>query len=108
MRSVLIDHARARAAAKRPDQEKRVVLDEVLQVYTTQVPDLLALNEALEELGQLDEQLARIVELRFFAGLSIPEAAAALDVGHATVERGWSSARAFLAARLGAEGPESA
>ncbi|MEM7307275.1 MAG: ECF-type sigma factor [Planctomycetota bacterium] len=107
MRSVVVDHARARNAAKRPAEARRVVLDEMLAVYSTRVPDLLALNEALEELGALDAQLARIVELRFFAGLSIPEAASVLGIGRATVERGWASARAFLGARLGVAGDEA-
>ena len=108
MRSVLIDHARAKGSTKRASDDRRVVLDEALAVYSSRVPDLLALDDELRELAKLDEQLARIVELRFFGGLSIAETADALGIGHATVERGWSSARAFLAARLKTNDAEDA
>jgi len=107
MRSVLVDHARARAAEKRPGSRPRLVLDEALAVYAERVPDVLELHDELERLAELDPRGARIVELRFFGGLTIEETAEALELGHATVERGWQSARAFLAARLvdGAGGP---
>lgn len=106
MRSVLVDHARAKASGKRVEEAQRVVLDEALAIYDQRVPDLLALHDELEELGALDPQLAQIVELRFFAGLTIDETARVLGVGHATVERGWASARAFLASRLEAGSEE--
>ena len=101
MRWVLIDHARAKASTKRAGDDSRVVLDEAVAAYSSRVPDLLALNDELEKLARFDEQLARIVELRFFAGLSIAETAEIMGVGHATIERGWGTARAYLAARLG-------
>ena len=106
MRSVLIDHARAKDAVKRPGDAQRLVLDEVLAVYTARVPDLLALEEALAELERLDPELSRVVELRFFSGLTIPETAEVMQVGTATVERSWRSARAFLSARLDADAAE--
>lgn len=99
MRSVLVDHARARNARKR-DGGARVLLDEALAVYSSRVPDVLELHDELERLGELDERMARIVELRFFAGLSIEETAATLGIGHATVERTWQTARAWLRTRL--------
>ena len=99
-RSVLGDHARARAAEKRPGSRPRLVLDEALAVYAERVPDVLELHDELERLAELDPRGARIVELRFFGGLTIEETAEALELGHATVERGWQSARAYLATRL--------
>lgn len=107
MRSVLVDHARAKAAAKRPSSGARVLLDEALAVYSTRVPDVLELHDELERLAELDERSARIVELRFFGGLSIAETADVLGLGHATVERGWQSARAWLASRLGPDDSDS-
>ncbi|QDU65383.1 ECF-type sigma factor [Engelhardtia mirabilis] len=104
MRSVLVDHARAKSAAKRPDSRQRVLLDEALAVYADRVPDVLELNDELDRLAELDARLARIVELRFFGGLSIAETADVMQLGHATVERGWQSARAWLASRLGPDG----
>lgn len=101
MRSVLVDHARSKAASKRPDEGLRTGMEEVLASYAARVPDLVALHEELEALGKVDAQLATIVELRFFAGLSIAETAEVMGVGHATVERGWRTARAHLASRLG-------
>ncbi|MEO0651988.1 MAG: ECF-type sigma factor, partial [Planctomycetota bacterium] len=99
MRSVLVDHARARQARKR-DGGARVLLDEALAVYSSRVPDVLELHDELERLAELDGRMARIVELRFFAGLSIEETADSLGIGHATVERSWQTARAWLRTRL--------
>lgn len=100
MRSVLIDHARARKTDKRGGTVERVVLDETLAVYEGRAIDIIALNDALDELGEMSERLARIVELRFFGGLSSKETAAVLEVSTATVERGWASARAWLHVHL--------
>lgn len=102
MRSVLVDHARGKQALKRGGGNARVILDEALAVYTSRVPDVIELHEELDKLQDLDERLARVVELRFFGGLSIAEAASVLGIGHATVERDWQAARAYLAGRLGA------
>ena len=103
MRSVLIDHARAKQAAKR-DGGERVLLDDALDVFAERVPDVLELNDELERLAEADPRSARVVELRFFGGLSIEDAASVLGVGHATVERDWRFARAWLSSRLTGEG----
>ena len=107
MRSVLVDHARARGALKRGGGSRGVPLDEALEVFASRVPDLLELNEELDRLAELDPRAAKTVELRFFGGLSIAETAGVLEVSAATVERDWSTARDFLAARL-APGPTDA
>ena len=107
MRSVLVDHARAKAASKRSGGEN-VELVEMLTAYEERALDVVGLNDALDQLNELDPRLARIVELRFFAGLTIEETAEAMDIGRATVERGWNVARVWLRSKLGdADGPES-
>ena len=102
MRNLLVDHARARrvrpgSSAVDLDGER---IDALMDVYEDRAIDLLALHEALEALAALDPELARIVELRFFAGLSIDETARALAVSPSTVDRGWRTARAWLRARI--------
>jgi len=101
MRRILVDHARQHKAAKRggPSQE-RLSITNVEALSATPEVDLLALHEALEELTELDPQQGRIVELKFFGGLSIEETAEVLGVGHATVERDWKMARAWLRRKL--------
>ncbi len=101
MRRILVDHARAHQAAKRggSDQERLSITSAERIVKQPEV-DLLALHEALEELATLDAQQERIVELRFFGGLSIEETAEVLAIGHATVERDWKMARAWLRRKL--------
>jgi RNA polymerase sigma factor (TIGR02999 family) len=101
MRQVLVDHARARAAAKRGRRAELEQLDEWLDGIQGQSVDVLALHEAVERLSTIDPELAGIVELRFFGGLSIAEAAQALGVSDSTVERGWRTARAWLQCELG-------
>lgn len=98
MRRILVDHARRRDAAKRMDGGVRVVLDDVLDTLQGPLPDerLLALDEALTRLEALDPRQARVVELRFFAGLPIEDVAATLDVSPGTVKREWAAARAWL------------
>ena len=100
-RRILVDHARAHQADKRggSDQQRLSITSAEKLVQQPEV-DLLALNEALEELKALDTQQERIVELRFFGGLSIEETAEVLGVGHATVERDWKMARAWLRRKL--------
>jgi RNA polymerase sigma-70 factor, ECF subfamily len=96
MRQILVDRARARGAAKRWAGLDRVSLHESLHA-AADVDDMLpALDEALTRLEQIDPEQARIVELRFFAGLTVEEAAAALDISPATLKRRWSLARAWL------------
>lgn len=96
MRQILVQHARRRRAEKRA----AVTLRGADDFAAAPEVDVLAVHEALERLAAFDPQQARIVELRFFGGLSIEEAAAALGVGHATVERGWGLARAWLRKEL--------
>lgn len=100
MRQVLCNHARDRTAQKRGGERSRVPLDAALAVFAERSIDLLALDEALDALGALDARKCRIVELRFFGGLSNAEVADLLDVSIATVERDWAMARAWLRARI--------
>jgi RNA polymerase sigma factor (TIGR02999 family) len=96
MRQVLVDHARMHKAEKRGGGHVNVTLEHFEDAVSTLDVDILAVHEALERLASFDSQQARIVELRFFGGLSIDEAAETLGVGHATVEREWAMARAWL------------
>jgi len=103
MRSVLIDHARANAAAKRDAPGRRITIEGVegLAGSIDATPErILSLDEELAHLGRFDEPLARIVELRFFGGLSVEETADVLGVSRQTILRGWRTARAWLAARI--------
>jgi len=96
MRSVLVDHARARLAAKRGGGESPVPLEEHHAAAAPEAQHVLDLEAALERLGALNERLLRVVEMRFFGGLSVPEAAEALGLGERTVERDWFKARSLL------------
>jgi RNA polymerase sigma factor (TIGR02999 family) len=101
MRRVLVDHARTRRALKRGGGETQVTLgDADNAVAAPDAVDVLALDDALARLAILDPRKARLVELRYFAGLSIPEAAAALDISPATVGREWAVARMWLRREL--------
>lgn len=100
MRNVLVDHARARGAAKRGGGRQRLPLDDALALYEDRVPDVLALDDALQQLAGVDEQLGRLVELRFFGGLSHEEAGQVLGISTRSAERGWSTARAWLRSHL--------
>ena len=104
MRQILIDRARARHAAQRGGGRQRVTLDEGTAAAAGRGIDLLALDEALERLSALDPAQARIVELRFFGGLTIEETATAMSISPATVKRHWTVASAWLAREL-AGGP---
>jgi RNA polymerase sigma factor (TIGR02999 family) len=95
MRRILIDNARRRAAGKRGKGEK-ISLEDVATVSTQKHQNLLALDEALSELEEIDQQQSRIVELRYFGGLTIEETAMALKISPATVKREWAMARAWL------------
>jgi RNA polymerase sigma factor (TIGR02999 family) len=109
MRRILVDHARARNAAKRGGGAPLQSLD-VLEEQGAELParatddrllDILQIDEALQRLAALDERQARVVELRFFGGLSAEETAEALQVSLATVKREWATARAWLLLQLG-------
>jgi len=100
MRCVLVDHARRKSASKRGGGAAAQRLDSVLLVFDERSLDVLAVDEALDRLREIDERLARVVELRFFGGLSIAESAQVLDMSTATLERDWRTARAWLRAEL--------
>ncbi|MFN0100686.1 MAG: sigma-70 family RNA polymerase sigma factor [Bryobacteraceae bacterium] len=95
IRQILVDHARARSAGKR-DAGLRVAFDDALEFAGTADVDLLGLDDALAGLSKMDERQGRIVELRFFGGLSIEECAAVTGVSPRTVKREWATARAWL------------
>ena len=96
MRNVLVDHARKRRAAKRGGDRARLELEDAVVLYEDNAHDLVELDEALAKLAAFDEQLVRIVELRFFAGLTAREAAEVLDIPLRSLERGLATARAWL------------
>ncbi|HTS60908.1 MAG TPA: sigma-70 family RNA polymerase sigma factor [Candidatus Acidoferrales bacterium] len=96
MRRILINHAQAHKAAKREGSVQMVALDEAFGVHLDPRLDLLHLNTTLERLTSLDEQQGRVVELRYFGGLSVDETAEVLGVSPATVKREWSTARLWL------------
>jgi RNA polymerase sigma factor (TIGR02999 family) len=100
MRRILIDHARGHKAVKRGGGGTRVTLGEALAATGPRDFDLLALDEALQELEALDARQSRVVELRAFGGLSVEETAEVMDLSPATVKRYWSFARAWLARRM--------
>jgi len=100
IRRILIDHARSRGFAKRGGDAQRVPLDQVLLSAQARGIEVLALDEALETLARIDARKSRVVELRYFGGLSIEETAEALGVSVDTAKRDWRIARAWLLAEL--------
>jgi RNA polymerase sigma factor (TIGR02999 family) len=106
MRRVLVDHARSRGYAKRGGGIAKVQLDEALDMSPERDAGLIALDDALSELERHDPRKAKVVELRFFAGLSVEETAAALNVSPQTVLRDWSFAKSWLTREMGAGGDE--
>ena len=96
MRRILVDHARKRQAAKRGAALSKLSLDVAIDLPEAREVDLLLLDGALKSLERLDPQQSRLVELRFFGGLSIEEVAEVLGVSSGTVKRGWAMARAWL------------
>lgn len=96
IRRILVDHARARVAAKRGGGGVKLSLDEALAPAQEREQDLVSLDDALNALGQADPQQSRIVELRYFAGLTIEETADVLGLSPATIKRDWVIAKAFL------------
>lgn len=101
MRRVLVDYAKQRGAQKRGGGRSRVELQPWMVMVDDRGEDLLALDDALERLASLDERQCRVVECRFFAGMTIAETAEALQVSVATVKRDWTHARAWLNRALG-------
>jgi RNA polymerase sigma factor (TIGR02999 family) len=100
MRRILVDYARRQKRLKRGGERRPVTLDDAMLVADQRADTLLALDEALSGLGALNERLSRVVECRFFAGLTTEETAAALQVTTRTVERDWQKARAWLYIQL--------
>ena len=101
MRRILVDAARSRRSLKRGAGVRQVPLDDGLVVAPESGQDLVALDDALEALAAVDERKARVIELRFFGGLSVEETAAVLDVSADTVLRDWRLAKAWLLRELG-------
>jgi RNA polymerase sigma-70 factor, ECF subfamily len=104
MRQVVVDHARARSAQKRGGPAVALTLDDACLGVGGRADELLALDEALTQLEAINERPARVVELRFFGGLSVDETAEALDLSPRTVKREWRFARAFLFDALSSAG----
>ena len=100
MRRILVDHARVRQAQKRGGAEQRVPLELAESISTERAVDLLAMDDALDALAAVDARKAQVVEMRFFGGLSIEEAAGALGVSPETVKRDWRVAKAWLLREL--------
>lgn len=101
MRRILVDHARQRQAAKRGgSDQQQLSLSHAERIADKPEVDVLALHGALNDLAQIDPQQSRLVELKFFGGLTIEETAEVLGISHATVERDWTMARAWLRREL--------
>ena len=96
MRRILVDHARTRKAEKRGGSAKKLSFDDLSGLLSDKQVDIVALDDALQELAKIDARQARIVELRFFGGLGIEEAAEVMDISRATANREWAMARAWL------------
>jgi RNA polymerase sigma-70 factor (ECF subfamily) len=105
MRRIMVDHARERHAIKRGSDALKVALDEVALVTERRSEELLALDEALEKLGAQDPRKSQIVELRYFGGLKVEEAAEFLKLSRRTVEREWKMAKAWLYRALSGQEP---
>ncbi len=101
MQRIIIDHARCRRAAKRRARQHRVSLDEAACRTPERADDILELGEALTRLAQRDRQKSRVVELRYFAGLTIEQSAKKLGVSSSTIKRDWSVARDWLRREIG-------
>jgi RNA polymerase sigma factor (TIGR02999 family) len=108
MRRILVDHARARRAQKRGGPAARVTFDEALVVTDEPRQDFVALDEALEALATFDDRKSRVIELRFFGGLSVEETASVLKVSPATVMGDWRLAKAWLQREMRGDGSHDA
>ena len=101
MRRILVDAARARLREKRGGGVQRLSLDEVLDEQPPRDRELLAIDDALKEMARMDERKSRVIELRFFGGLSVEETAAVLKISPQSVMRDWKLAKAWMALQLG-------
>lgn len=108
IRRILVDHARAKRTAKRGSGRNRVPIDSVHIGAGVSDIDIIALDEAMEALDRIDPRQAKIVELRFFGGLTVPEVAEYLSIGQRSVDRDWRCAKAWLYCRLTDEEAEAA
>jgi RNA polymerase sigma factor (TIGR02999 family) len=108
MRHILLDHARSQNRAKRGGGAQQVLLDETVIVSGERAKELIALDEALNDLAAFDARKSRLVELRFFGGLSNEEVAEVMDMSLRTVEREWRKAKAWLLRALSKEEPDEA
>jgi RNA polymerase sigma-70 factor, ECF subfamily len=107
MRRIMVDSARARATGKRGGGTIRIKLDESLDTIGERAPELVALDDALEALARFDVRKARVVEMRFFGGLSVEETAVVLRISDESVKRDWKLARAWLMREMGARSSAS-
>jgi RNA polymerase sigma-70 factor (ECF subfamily) len=103
MRHILIDHARRRQYAKHGGEAQRVSFDDASVMSPERAAELVALDEALDELARLDARKGRVVELRYFGGLSLEETADVLEISVMTVRRDWRAAKAWLYRALGGD-----
>ena len=101
MRRILVDHARGKAAAKRGGRAFRVTLDEDLAAEPARLDDLIALDQTLDRLSDIDDRVARVVELRLFGGLTAKETASELEVSERTVHDDWGFGRAWVLREMG-------
>ena len=104
MRRILVDHARSHRAERHGGSLRRITLDDVLEFRGDAADSLIEIDEALDQLKELDARQAQIVEMRFFASLSFPEIAGSMGISSRTVERSWRLARAWLHERLSEAG----
>jgi RNA polymerase sigma factor (TIGR02999 family) len=107
MRRILVDYSRAHSASKRGGNAEKVLLQDAAVFSPEKAANVVAVDEALTRLAELDPQQARLVELRFFGGLSLEEAAGVLRVSRTTVKRNWNMAKAWLARELRRGHPKS-
>ena len=107
MRQILVNHAEASVAKKRGGTQRKLSLDEVDAMVQQEAEQVLALHSALGRLEKMDPRKSRVVELRYFGGLSIEETAQALGISAVTVTRDWQTARAWLAREIGGDAPHA-
>lgn len=103
MRRILVDHARRRAYAKRGGGMIRCAIDDAVAAAESRSSEIIAVDEALDQFSVIDERAARIVELRYFGGLTVEQVASVLELSVATVKRDWAAAKAWLARELRAD-----
>ncbi|HSM36727.1 MAG TPA: sigma-70 family RNA polymerase sigma factor [Longimicrobiales bacterium] len=101
MRHIMIDYARARRTKKRGSAWRRISLDETVPATEDRLDQVIELDEALERLARFDRRLCKVVECRFFGGMTVQETAAALGISPRTVDRSWQKAKAWLSREMG-------